>query len=206
MRLVALLVTGCAGSQATTSAPVVSEVPASVAKLFVQGTKWTFASKRTVVVFDHSGEPDAKPTETVEVDTLICEVSFAGPRPNGRNARLTCSAKLGYMPMEFAATRDGLWQLYEESATLDPKARLLDEPPHERASMQEFAEGASTSAVSSEQPGRWCVRQESGGMGQSGSWMFCVRDGTLVGGNIAKSDGTTSSSLDWGEHDIAMAM
>ncbi len=83
---------------------------------------------------------------------------------------------LGYLPLEFAATRDGLWQLFEESKALDPNARLLDEPPKVKQSEQRFVEGAATSAVTSEQPGRWCVRDESGGMGQWSSWMFCVRE------------------------------
>jgi hypothetical protein len=201
-----LLTAGCWGTSATpaTVAPpaVAAEVPASVSKLFEQGKTWTFTTKVTIHTHDFSG-PQPIENKTMQAGQLTCEVTASTPRPQGRNSRLTCTASPPLptpFPTELAATPSGLWRLVAD-ATLDPKARLLEEPPTLSRSDEHFVEGASTSQVTSDQPGRWCIADSYGGMGQSGGWLFCLRGGDLVGGVSTADDGTTATTVEWGEHD-----
>jgi len=196
-RFVVVAMVSCSATPARkpVEQPTASDVPATVAKLFVQGTKWSFATTRRITNVGH--EP------TTVTGTLTCEITASSARPHGRNSHLSCTAaptELGYFPDDFAATPAGLWQLFEDTP-LDPASAMIDEPPKVKSASEQFSEGSASVSVTSGTPGRWCAHYESGGMGQFSGWMFCVRDGDFVGGVVTSESGDESSRLEWGEHD-----
>jgi hypothetical protein len=196
-----VLVVGLAACWST-SLPVVGtskpELPPTIAKLFVEGTSWSW---RTKIVTGHYDDLTQGMIETITAGTLRCEVAATTARPGGYNTRLACTAVPelpASFPTEFAATPIGLWPLIEGLA-LDPEHRLLAEPPesHTGSDIHEDMEISIRTSVI--QHGRaWCFGRSAAVPGTTGDWSLCVRDGELVGGSSAATASETVR-VSWGD-------
>jgi hypothetical protein len=199
---IALMVIGCGGAvpPSTTAPPATSGVPATFAKLFQQGAKWSFPTAITHEVYDN----DDKPAVTKTTGTLACEVAATSPRPGGWNARLDCKAVPELptsFPKELVATQTGLWELIED-VELKPEYRLLAEPPVEESGppdINEASEGSTTKTVT-KNGSRWCFGESQAVQGHLSGWSVCVRDGEFVGGTSMTGDGGITT-MTWGDHD-----
>jgi hypothetical protein len=199
-----LLLVACGGAQPSTTpekpTPAKSVgVPATFAKLFQQGSKWSFPTAVSSVVHDE------KTTETKTTGTLACEVAVTSPRPGGWNTRLECKAAPELptpFAMELVATSSGLWQLVEDGE-LKPELRLLAEPPVEEFRPGYVHEGAEASGgmLLTKKGSRWCFGETGSMAGDTSQWTMCVRAGDFVGGTSMTANSNNITTITWGDHE-----
>ena len=177
--------------------PVANEprMPATFAKLFERGKKWTFPTTIVTRTFD-----DDKETTKTATGTLTCEVTQTTDRPARWTSVLACTATPelpSAFPMELVATPKGLFESYEGATAGGP---LLDEPPVARDGHEDHpeSEGSKSSGVTHKGT-RWCFWYQQAVQGHVSSWKLCLRDGDLVGGSSDATDGAMVE-MTWGDH------